>query len=261
MAGLLLSLIGCSSENPRSETPFLPSDTITSAVDRDSAVAALSALNRTAFDSAFANLDDVGVTRYVRTEQLTPSGTITAVQSYVVRHRPASTPQSGVVLRRDSIGTFRAGGVFGGAAPDQNLAGRPDNIVEQVLPDQPPYIEPRTREAFRYALRPDSLETGTPIHVIEARARTHGTGRDQDVRFARLMLHRPSYELIGLDLVRDDDVLLFGETSRTSIRLRQAPWEGDAWLPSLIRVRSSLDIPFRTVRQHRVVSAFYKYRP
>jgi len=254
VGGFVLS--GCTSSPGASGTSLMPSDTIASAVSRDSALAVLSSMQRTAFDSAFADLDEYAFTRYVRTEQLDPSGRITAVRSYVLRYPPGTG--AGTIQRRDSVGAFRQGGLFGRAAPARNPTERPANLAAQVLPDQPAYVEPRTREAFRYALRADTLLDGTPVYVVEATARGSGTGRDQGVRYAHLRLDRASRELIGITMVRADAVLLFGEESRLTLQLRPVA-EGSRWVPHLVRVRASVNVPFRTPRQFRTVSAFYEY--
>lgn len=246
---------GCTSSGGRTGSPLVPSDTITSAVDRDSALTVLTSMRRAAFDSAFIALDDYAVTRYVRTEQMTPAGTTTAVRSYELRYTPGT--ERGVIQRRDSSGTFQGGGFFGRVAPDRNPRSRPPDVAAQLLPDQPAYVEPRTREAFRYALRGDSLSNGSPVYVMEVTARAHGTGKEQGVRYARLLIHRPSKQLVGLTLVRDDQVLLFGEDSQMSVQLRRAP--DGRWVPYVTRVRTSVHIPLRTPRQFRTVSAFYAY--
>jgi hypothetical protein len=251
-----LGLAGCGGPGARPDPAFVPSDTITSAVGRDSALAVLTSMRRTAFDSAFAVLDRYHVTRTVRTEQLSPSGVATAVRSYTLRYAPA--PERGVVQRRDSTGTFRGGGLFGRVAPARNPADRPADLTGQVLPDQPAYVEPRTREAFRYALRADTLLTETPVYVLEATARDRGTGRDQGVRYVRLLIDRASRQLVGLTTVRADAVLLFRENSRFSIHLRRTP-DGASWVPHVTRTRASVHVPFRTPRQFRTVSAFYDY--
>jgi len=253
-----LGLGGCSLAGERPTPAFMPVDTIASAVDRDSALAVLTSMRRTAFDSAFATAGRYGVTRYARTEQLSPSGTTTAVRSHVVEYAPGDGP--GTLRRQDSSGTFRRGGLFGWAAPSRSPAGRPPNVAGQVLSDQPAYVEPRTREAFRYALRADTLGRGIPVYLIEATARDRGTGRDQGVRHVRLVLDRASRQLIGLTMVRADDVLLFRENSRFHIRLRRAPEEEDEWVPHVTRSRASVRVPFRAPRQFRTVSAFYHYR-
>ena len=254
LGGLLLGGMGCTSSGEREASPFLPSDTITSAVDRDSAFAMLNTMRRTAFDSAFARLGDYAVTRHVRTEQMTPAGSTTASRFHEIRYRPGD--ERGTIQGRDSSGTFRDGGLFGRVAPDSDPAARSANVAAQILPDQPAYIEPRTREAFRYALRADTVRD-LPVYVLEATARAHGTGRDQGVRYACLRIHRPSRQLIGLTLVRDDQVLLFGEDSRMSLDLQRAA--DGTWVPHESRVRAVLYVPFRTPRQFRTVSAFYAY--
>ena len=229
----------------------MPSDTITSAVDRDSALAVLTTMRRTAFDSAFARLGDYAVARSVRTEQMTPSGTTTVIRSYEIRYPPGT--ERGTIQRRDSSGTFRDGGFFGRVAPERDPAARPENVAAQILPDQPAFIEPRTREAFRYALRPETVR-GTPVYVLEATARAYGTGQDQAVQYARLHVHRSSRQLIGLTLVRDDEVLLFGEDSRMHLDLQRTT--DGTWVPRESRVRAVLRVPFRTSRHFRTVSSY-----
>jgi len=255
----VLGLAGCGSAGERPPPAFLPADTITSAVDRDSALAVLTSMRRTAFDSAFSALDRYGVTRYVRTEQLSPSGTATALRSHVVEYAPGTG--RGTIRRQDSAGTFRRGGLFGWAAPARAPAERPADVAAQVLPDQPAYVEPRTREAFRYALQADTLGAGTPVYLLEATARTRGTGREQGIRYVRLVLDRASRELVGLTTVRADAVLLFRENSRFHVRLRRAPGPQGDWVPHVSRTRAWVQVPFRSPRQFRTVSAFYAYEP
>jgi len=258
LAGVL-GLAGCGASGERPSPAFVPIDTITSAVDRDSALAVLTSMRRTAFDSAFAGLDPYGMTRYTRTEQLSPSGTTTAIRSHVVAYAPGNG--RGTIQRQDSAGTFRRGGLFGWAAPARNSAERPADVSGQVLADQPAYVEPRTREAFRYALRADTLGNGTPVYLLEATARDRGTGPEQGVRHVRLVLHRPSRQLIGLTMIRADAVLLFRENSRFHIRLRRARAGPANWVPHVTRSRASVQVPFRSPRQFRTVSAFYAYEP
>jgi hypothetical protein len=243
----------------RPSPSFLPADTITSAVGRDSALAVLSSMNRTAFDSAFAALDDYAVTRYTRTEQLDPAGTAMGIRSHIVRYPDGRRDDRGVVQWRDSVGAFREGGLLSSVAPARAPGERPANMAEQVLPDQPAYVEPRTREAFRYALTADTLLDGPPVYVLEATARPRGTGREQGVRYVRLLINRASRELIGLTTVRADEVLLFGENSRFHLRLRRGP--DGTWVPLVTRARAAVRVPFRAPRQFRTVSAYYNYRP
>lgn len=260
LVGLGLGTPGCS--DPVAETgsysPFGTIDTISATeASRDSALALLTALNRAAFDSSFARASDYGVTRHVRTEQMDTTGRVTAYQTYTLRYEPGAS--SATVLRSDSGGTFPEGGLLSGIAPARQPAVRPENLASQALPDQPAFLAPRTREAYRYALRADTLLDGTPAQVVEAKARSGGIGADQDVRYARLTIDRATNELVGLLVVRASRILLFREQSQVTVRLRRAPGNGTAWVPFLTRFRAAVSVPFRTARQFRTVSAYYGY--
>jgi hypothetical protein len=260
VGALLLSLAagGCnSSASGGLSSPFLPSDTVSvQEPTRDSALAVLNNLQRTAFDSAFAALDTYTMTRRLRTEQLTPAGSVAAMQAYTVRFPPAPAP--GTIQARDSSGTFPTGGFLGTLSSPETPTARPQNAAPQALSDPPPYIAPRTREAFRYALTADTLADGTPVQVVRTQARDTRSARDQGVRFARLTLLHDSHELVRLTVVRAERSLLFWEDSRLTIHLRPAP-DADAWVPALVRFQARVDIPFRAPRRFRTVSRYTDY--
>lgn len=258
LAGTALGSAGCTDPIAQTEaySPFGHIDTIaTTEAPRDSALALLTSINRAAFDSAFARLDEYGVTRHVRTEQFDTTGTVTAHRILTLRYPPGT--DAGVVQRADSAGSFRKGGLFSSLTPTRQRTSRPADLSAQALPDQPPYLAPRTREAYRYALRPDSLVGGSPTYVLEAKARSEETGADQSVRYARLTIDRTSRELVGLTTVRANRVLLFRENSQLTVRLRSTP--SGAWVPHVTRFRAVVKVPFRAPRQFRTVSAYHAY--
>jgi hypothetical protein len=231
-------------------------DTIAASdLPRDSVLALLSRMDRAAFDSAFAHLDAYAVTRHVRTEQMDTAGTTTAYRALTIRYPPGS--ETGTLQRADSAGTFREGGLLSSITPAQQRTAKPANLALQALADQPAYLAPRTQEAYRYALRPDSLMDGTPVYVVEAKARVDERGADQDIRYARLTIDRQSNALVGLTTARSSRILLFRENSQATLRLRSAP--DGAWVPHLTRFRAVVDVPFRTARQFRTVSAYYAF--
>jgi len=260
LVGVVVGSAGCSTPVPSDGTysPFGTIDTIgATEAPRDSVLAVLARMNRAAFDSAFVRLGDYALTRHVRTEQLDTTGATTAYRSLTLQYPSGSGP--GTVQRADSTGTFRKGGMFSGITPTQQRTTTPANLALQALADQPAYLAPRTQEAYRYALRRDSLLDRTPAFVVEAKARSDERGADQDIRYARLTIDRASHELVGLTTARAGRILLFRENSRLTIRLRPAPDPGGDWVPHLTRFRAVVDVPFRTARQFHTVSAYYGY--
>jgi hypothetical protein len=260
VGGWLLALggLGCTSppEHGGTYAAFGALDTIEATdTPRDSALAVLARLDRTAFDSAFARLDAYAVTRDVRTEQLDTTGATTAYRTRTLRY-PSGTGL-GTIQRADSAGQFQAGGLLASLTPSQPPRARPSNLAGQALSDQPAYLAPRTQEAYRYALRRDSLLDGTPTHVVEAKVRSDERGADRSIRYARLTIDRASHELVGLTTTRASQILLFRERSQITLRLRRAP--DAAWVPHLTRVRAVVDVPLRAPRQFRTVSAYHGY--
>lgn len=266
VGGLLLigmsgGTLGCSSSasGPEGYTSFGVIDTIsTTEASRDSALAVLGRMNRTPFDSAFSALSEYTVTRHVRTEQLDTTGTTTAHRTLTLRYPPGDS--NGAVQRADSAGSFRGGGLLSGITPAQEPTARPANLAAQTLPDQPAYLAPRTQEAYRYALRRDSLLDGRPVIRVEAKARTDERGADQSIRYARLTIDRASNALVGLTTSRVSRLLLFRENSAITIRLRHTPENSPVpWVPHLTRFRAVVDVPLRSPRQFRTVSGYYGY--
>lgn len=263
--GLLLAALstvgtGCTDRPPSDGgySPFGTVDTILATdMPRDSILDVLTGMNRVAFDSAFVRLDEYAFTRRVRTEELDTTGATTAYRTLTVRYPPGDG--SGTVEQADSSGSFRQGGALSSITPSQRRTSRPGNLAQQSLDDQPAYLAPRTREAYRYALRRDTLFDGTPSYVIEAKARSSGQGADQGIRYARLTLDRQSLELVGLTSARISQILLFHEKSLVTLRLQRGPNDGRGWVPHVTRFRALVDVPFRSARQFRTVSAHYDY--
>ena len=145
VGGWLLALggLGCTSppEHGGTYAAFGALDTIEATdTPRDSALAVLARLDRTAFDSAFARLDAHAVTRDVRTEQLDTTGATTAYRTRTLRYPPGTGP--GTIQQADSAGRFQAGGFLARLTPSQSPRARPGNLAGQALADQPAYLAP-----------------------------------------------------------------------------------------------------------------------
>lgn len=261
LAGLLLIGTGCTDTAVPTAgySPFGTVDTIaTTDTPRDSVLALLSDMSQAAFDSAFARLDEYAFTRRVRTEQLDTTGATTAYRTLTLSYPPGT--ESGTVVQADSSGSFSEGGALSSITPAQRRTSRPANLAAQSLDDQPAYLAPRTREAYRYALREGTLADGTPTYVVEAKARSSGQGAEQGIRYARLIIARESRQLVGLTTIRASRILLFHENSRVTLRLQQAPDDAAVWLPKSTHFRARVDVPFREPRQFRKTSAYSDYQ-
>lgn len=223
------------------------------AAERDSALAVLMSMQRAVFDSAFARLADRSYTRRLRTEQIDPAtGTTIARREQTVR-RDESTGAATVVSTADSGAAFESG-PLDTFVPTSDPTDVPQNLAESAFPDDPAYLSERTRESFRYRLRPTTIE-GRSAWTIRIQARPE-QGADQSIRYAELIVLRDSRELVAASTIRSENVLLFREESRMAIRLQS---ESDGtWLPAETRFRARIDIPFREAVEFRTVST-YRY--
>jgi hypothetical protein len=194
------------------------------AAERDSALAVLTSMQRAVFDSAFARLADRSYTRRLRTEQIDPAtGTTIARREQTVR-RDESTGAATVVATADSGAAFESG-PLDTFVPASDPTDVPQNLAESAFPDDPAYLSERTRESFRYRLRPATVD-GRSAWTIRIQARPEQ----------------------GADLFREE--------SRMAIRLQ--PESDGTWLPAETRFHARIDIPFREPLEFRTVST-YRY--
>lgn len=255
---LTLSLLGC--ERPptaNGEPLFAPSapPSPPPPAERDSALAVLSRMKRSVFDSAFVHLDGYGFVREVRTERLTPSGEVTAWRTRTLQYSPDGAPPR--VLRSDSTGSF-GDGMLTVLAPSAAPGARPANAAAYAFPDDPAYLSPRTQEAFHFYLRRGPTMGDRATRVVEIRPKRNPDGRDQALRFARLTVARGTNQLLAAHAVRAERVLLFREDSELIVRLQPAP-DGRAWVPAESRFRARVDVPLRTPQRFYTESTYSDY--
>jgi hypothetical protein len=233
----------------------VPPDTLAapSAAERDSALAVLQAMRRTAFDSAFVRLHDYRFTRQQRTEHRNPDGTVAATQTRTIRYAPGAAP---TVLQSDSTGVFPQP-VLSTLGPASTLEPMPPNVASDAFPEDAAYLSPRSYEHFRYWRRASTVE-GRPVFVVTVRPRPTPGGAEQSIRYARLVLTRATRQLVAATTIRVAQVLLFEEQSHLKVRLRRAP-EGRAWVPVRTHFRVHVDLPFRAPRSLQTVSTYEAY--
>jgi len=251
------TLMGCATEPPEARM-LGPNDVLFTATtdERQAALAVLDSLQQNTLPAAFDRLARYAFTHRVEAVQRTPDGAVTARRTAVRRFPPPDSAQRPLRVRADSSGSFEGSWLYA-LAPE----GEDDlvNRAQYVLPDDPAYLEPRTREAFRYRLGPDTAFGGRTVHVVEIRAQPGALGADRAIRHARLFVEPATYELVGLYLVRAETSLLFREDSRTLTHLRPAPDGG--WVPAVTRLDARLDMPLQAAPLFRLDASFAAYRP
>lgn len=260
-----LALTGCQSgASARPDAGLsLPPDTLAapSAAEREAALARLRTMQRTVFDSAFVRMRRFRFARHQHTEHLTATGAVAASKTRTVRYTPKT--DAPVVEQADSTGMFPQPtlSTFG---PESTLAEGPTNIATDAFPEDAAFLSPRTQDAFRYWLRPDTLD-GVPVDAVIVRPAPTPDGAERSVRYARLALLPNTGQLVDAYMVRAATVLLFQEQSRLRIQLRRAPApDGVAgasgpWVPHLARVHTRVDLPFRDPRVFRTASTYTNY--
>lgn len=256
-------------------SPFTPSDLPPSPSEenRARAIALLDSMQRTTFDSAFVRLQNLAFTRTVRTERLRPGTTVDApgaptdpaqVRAFREReitYRPAgsTSPNGGPfevqVTRADSSGSFDAS-VLGRFAPTSDPTGVPTNLATQAFPDDPAYLSEKKHEAFQYAVRSATYD-GVPAHVVTITVRPKDTGTEPSARYARLTLHRDTYQLLAVHTVYTERTLLYGQDTVFAISLRRGP--GDAWVPRETHFRALLKMILRDPFDIRTTSTYQSF--
>jgi hypothetical protein len=253
---LSTGLVGCGDDASREAALFAPSDRPDPPppAERDSALALLGRMQRTAFDSAFAHLDRYGFLREMRTEQQDPSGGVTAWRTRTLRYPSDGTAPA--VVRGDSMGTVSSSllAPFTSSGPEP----RPTNVATYAFPDDPAYLSDRTQGAFHYGLAPPTSVDGQAARVVEIHPKPTPDGRDQVIRFARLTLARGTNELLAAHTVRSERVLLFAENSEFVLRLQRSP-DRQTWVPAATRFQARVDVPFRSPRRFQTESTYSEY--
>jgi len=222
--------------------------------EREAAIERLRQMRRTVFDTAFTQLGRYAFTRSVRTEKRASDETVAAFRERTLQYRPQSSrPAAGsgaasdtpgfdiTTVDADSSGAFDAS-VLGQFAPAAEPGMLPVNLGTQAFPDDPPYLSSRKQEAFQFNLRDDTFENA-PVQVVTVQARKTPLGQDQTARFAELVLHRDTNELLAARAVYAVRTLVYAQDTRFEMTLTRGP--DDTWVPASTSFRAILDMLFR----------------
>ena len=257
---ILLSTAACGAADETTPPPFnTASDTSFREPrpgERDSVLAVLGTLEQGALDSAFARLAGLRFTRTTRTDQLGEGSRVQADRRYVLRYEEGAR-QPPRVLHADSSGAFDFGFLGRFAAAENAAAPMTGDLAPGVLPEEPAYLSPRSREAYAYRRLPDTLLAGRPTQVLDIRARP-GAGDKQDVRHVRLYVDRASGTLAAATLERRSRSILFDEDTRLFAQIQ--PANGD-WQPVATRYETRTNALFRASQWFRTASSYSDYAP
>lgn len=250
---LLLALVvltGCQSESPSNVAPFYPS--LDSSFRVDAAQEAeiftrLQNLQTEPLRQAFAALHDDTFTAAVHLTQREANGALVANQQQRLFVLGADSVQ---VVSENAPGTFSFG-VFSAFA-DEADPSVPRLDADQVLPDDPPYLAPRTREAYRYHQLADTLINGSQHHVYEVVARPE-TGDNQPIRRARFFVEPSENVLTGFYMQRREQALLYQEASQHFVRITP---HGTGWAADSLRLQARIKTPFRPAERYEVAVSY-----
>ena len=201
-----------------------------------------------AFRTAFTDVGAWTFVREIETVRLDDAGAEDGRATRVVRYEPAGGLLAPTVLDTRSEGSLRT-------EADAPLEGRLALFDEDVLPDEPAFLSARSAEQFRYRLLPDTTWGTATVRVVEAVARPD-VGADQPIQQARLFV-TDAGRLVGIDLERRDDRLLYEETRTVSAALQNV---GGVWLPDRFFVESRLDLPLSAPQHVRTTSRFRDFQ-
>lgn len=239
IAILLLLLSGCYPERPPAQA--LPE---VSPEEREEALALAEAADRASLEAAFDRLSRHPHTLRERLHQFDADGRVNAYRRRTV---DVDGPERETVFAEQE-GTFDFG-AFGRFVSFEDMDRLPENPVPFLLPEDPPYLTARGREAYRFALAPDTTIGGRAVRVVRVDA-LPDEGDDQAVRGARLFVDSATGDLVGVILRRASQNVLFGEQS--TLELMLAPGPGGGWLPRTTDYRVAVRAALTATRRFQL---------
>ncbi len=219
--------------------------------EEDPIFALLGEIDTDVLRQAFARLPGYAFTRRTCTVQRNDEGNVVATEVRAVRYLPRETERAYEILAHEQTGAF-AVGLLGGAEEDADASLDAAGLADDIIPEDPPYLIKRNREAYHYSLRSDTLIEGRATQVIDITARP-GEGGKQAIRTARLYVDRQTNTLVALYLERKEDTLFFGEDSRFFIQIQR---DDGVWLPARTRADTRLDLPLAPPRHLRTEATY-----
>lgn len=198
---------------------------------------------------AFAELEGRPYERTVTTRQLDPDqdrvvGRLRERWSYTAQEAPPT------VQEIDREGAFDFGGLSPFASED-DASPSPRPLATDLVPDEPGYLNPRTREFYTFERAADSTVAGVPVRVVVIRARPEAA--NAQVAYVRLAV-TPDGVLASYTLRRIADGVLYDEDRTLQAELQRTP--AGVWTPQRLSVEVTMQLPLQPRRQFQTESVF-----
>jgi hypothetical protein len=203
---------------------------------------------------AFQNLDAYSFTRVAQTEQLSKDGVVMARKSKAVHYQFRDGARAVVAepLASDSAFQF---GFFGRFAPREDADSDLSSVADALIPEDPAYLSPRTRDDFTYIAGPDTMLNGMHVKILKVEAVPDAA--EQSARRARLYYDPQSYAVVALFHEHASPALVFRESTSLYVQIR--PGADGQWVPDTTSVSTRIHLPLTEARHFRAVSAFTNF--
>ena len=208
-------------------------------------------VDRSTFDEAWADLERFGYTQDRAVVVRDEHGDVMGRATRSISVGGTSNERSVRIVSSDSSGSFEHS--FWSRFSESDSADSGD-WPSLILPEDPVFLASQGPAYFRYASLPDTVIGDQVVGVVltEARPETSRHGIQQ----AKLYLDGDT--LVGLEIFFLQQSLLYRELTTSKIFL--TPRGDNTWLPSLLRVRSTVGLPFKRARTYELTSDFGNFK-
>lgn len=222
LAPLLLLLAACADDAPPASTGLADPE----------ALRLLESVGAEVGADAFEALSAGPYTASVRVEVLDADGSTVGTETATLRVEGERV----VVADRTVTGALDA--------PDD--LPRLRDPLPATIPEDPPYLDPAAREAYRFAVVGDTTVAGRRLRLVEAALAD--ASRRHAVQRVRAAVDPASGRAASVEVVRAADAAVYDETSRVIVDLW--PVDGD-WLPRRVVTDTRTAVPFSEARRVR----------
>ncbi|NNE48525.1 MAG: hypothetical protein HKN37_17870 [Rhodothermales bacterium] len=212
-AAIVMTLVMMISAGCRADRPGRP--TPESDFTRETAVfATVASLDYGAAAAAYGSLDSLFYRLRTTTTERDEAGQMLASEARTF----AMSPQGGILEDMSTEGTLSTGfmtfATSGDSIPDQG-----QDLAELWAPVQPAFASVRNREYYRYSGAADTMLAGESCEVYLIEAVEDAPAEKIPIRRVRLVVARSDSAVIGIELSRRDDALVYEESSTVEVVL------------------------------------------